>query len=125
MHLENLDVLVTGATGFVGSRVAKTLYNAGANVTILTRQKIDCPYNVLVADLADKNLHFEKTFDVVCHLASHTPLEKNKKILYAVNYEGVKNLYNSLKGTKLFIYVSGLAVFETIKIGIFFNDEVL
>ena len=32
-------------------------------------------------------------FDCVFHLASHTPLEKNKKILEKVNLEGTKKLF--------------------------------
>ncbi len=54
----------------------------------------------------------EKDFDCVFHLASHTPLEKNLKILENVNLNGTKNLFQSLNGkTKSIIYISGLGVY--------------
>ncbi len=50
--------------------------------------------------------------DCVIHLASHTPLEKNKKILEKVNLQGTKNLFEQIKDrTKSVIYVSGLGVY--------------
>jgi len=113
MQLENAKILVTGATGFVGARLAQKLKEQNADVTILVRKKPEnTPYKTIVGDLTDSNLHFDQSFDVVCHLASCTPLEKDKKILHAVNYEGTRNLYSAVLGAKLFVYVSGLAVFD-------------
>ena len=41
-----------------------------------------------------------------------TPLEKNKKILKRVNYDGTVNFFNKIKNkTKFFIYINGLGVF--------------
>ena len=47
-----MDVLVTGATGFVGSRLVPTLRDAGHNVTALTRDaaSYDAPPGVTVAE---------------------------------------------------------------------------
>jgi nucleoside-diphosphate-sugar epimerase len=113
MHLQNSKILVTGATGFVGSRLAQKLLDSGADITILARKKQEnSPFKVIIGDLSNPNLHFEQDFDVVCHLASRTPLEKNKKILYSVNYEGTRNLFSAVSGAKLFVYVSGLATFD-------------
>jgi nucleoside-diphosphate-sugar epimerase len=51
-------------------------------------------------------------FDCVFHLASHTPLEKNKKVLEKVNLEGTKKLFQEIKSiTKSIIYISGLGVY--------------
>ncbi|MBA4438317.1 MAG: NAD(P)-dependent oxidoreductase, partial [Nitrosopumilaceae archaeon] len=51
-------------------------------------------------------------FDCVFHLASHTPLEKNKKILEKVNLDGTKKLFEEIKNiTNSIIYISGLGVY--------------
>ena len=67
----------------------------------------------MVGDLTDSNLEFgDKTFDCVFHLASHTPLEKNVKVLEKVNLEGTKNLFKAIQDkTKSIIYISGLGVY--------------
>ena len=115
MNLKNTRVLVTGATGFIGSRLAQKLLESGADVTILARKKQEkSPFKTIIDDLTHPNLHFKQKFDVVCHLASVTPLERNKKIIQSVNYDGVKNLFSAVSGAKLFVYISGLAVFDPI-----------
>ncbi len=115
MNLKDTRILVTGATGFIGSRLAQKLLDIGADVTILARKKQEnLPFKIIVDDLTNSNLHFEQKFDVVCHLASVTPLEKNKKIIQSVNYDGVRNLFSTVSGAKLFVYISGLAVFDPI-----------
>jgi nucleoside-diphosphate-sugar epimerase len=112
MNLKDTRILVTGATGFIGSRLAQKLFDSGTNVTILARKNQEnSPFKIIVNDLTNPNLQFEQKFDVVCHLASVTPLEKNKKIIQSVNYDGVRNLFSAVSGAKLFVYISGLAVF--------------
>lgn len=45
-------------------------------------------------------------------MAAATPLEKNKKLVKKVNYEGTVNFFNKIKGkTRFFLYASGLGVF--------------
>jgi nucleoside-diphosphate-sugar epimerase len=113
MNLKNTRILVTGGTGFIGSRLAQELHDSGADITILARKVKNSPFKVIAGDLTNPHLQFDQKFDVVCHLASATPLEKNKKILYSVNYDGVKNLFSAVSGAKLFVYISGLAVFDS------------
>jgi nucleoside-diphosphate-sugar epimerase len=109
------SVLVTGATGFIGSRLVEKLVEKEHKVTSLVRKGKHSHPNSgeIIADLTDPNfsLSIEKT-DCVFHLASHTPLEKNKKILEKVNLGGTKNLFNQIKDkTKSIIYISGLGVY--------------
>ena len=109
------SILVTGATGFIGSRLVEELINKGYNVTSLIRKgkKGNPKSKIIYGDLTDEKINFnDNQFDCVFHLASHTPLEKNKKVLQKVNLEGTKKLFNEIKTiTKAIIYISGLGVY--------------
>ena len=109
------SVLVTGATGFIGSRLVQELINKGYDVTSLIRKgkEGNSKSNIIYGDLTDEKIDLKDLkFDCVFHLASHTPLEKNKKILEKVNLEGTKKLFQEIKLiTKSIIYISGLGVY--------------
>jgi len=109
------SVLVTGVTGFIGSRLVSTLTEKKYSVSTLVRdgKHTDVKTDEITGDLTDPSLNFQgKNFECVFHLASHTPLEKNFKILENVNLNGTKNLFEAINGkTKSVIYVSGLGVF--------------
>ncbi len=110
-----LDVLVTGAGGFIGSRLAKDLVEKGHSVSAIVHENEihDESLKVFHADFTDSNFSIpEQTYDVVYHLAAASPMEKNKKILKKVNYEGTVNLFEKIKDkTKFLVYTSGLGVF--------------
>lgn len=109
------SVLVTGATGFIGSRLVEKLVEKEYKVTSLVRRgnTAHSKSDSIVGDLTDSSLEISgEDFDCVIHLASHTPLEKNKKILEKVNLGGTKNLFDKIKDkTKSIIYISGLGVY--------------
>ena len=109
------SILVTGVTGFIGSRLVSALVEKGYDVSTLVRKgkHAENRTKVIFGDLTDSNLDFEEnTFDCVFHLASKTPLEKNSKVLEKVNLHGTKNLFNALNGkTRSIVYISGLGVY--------------
>ena len=109
------SVLVTGATGFIGSKLVEELINKEYDVTSLIRKgkEGNSKSKIIYGDLTDEKIDFENLeFDCVFHLASHTPLEKNKRILEKVNLDGTKKLFNEIKSkTKSIIYISGLGVY--------------
>jgi len=111
----NKSVLVTGATGFIGSRLVNSLIEKEYSVSSLIRKGKTghIKSKNIVGDLTDSKLDIPNTeFDCVFHLASHTPLEKNKKVLEKVNLGGTKNLFNHIKDkTKSVTYISGLGVY--------------
>lgn len=110
-----LKALVTGATGFIGSKLVAKLVDRGVSVTGLIRSGIiqNPTVNTVNGDLTypDFVLPDEK-YDVVYHLAAAWPGEKDKKVARTVNYDGSVNLFSLAKDkTRSFIYVSGLGVF--------------
>jgi nucleoside-diphosphate-sugar epimerase len=109
-----LKVLVTGGTGFIGSKLVDKLVNRGASVTCLIRKGISNPAaKTVTGDLTYPDFILpDEEYDVVYHLAAAWPGEKDKKILRAVNYDGTVNLFSLLKDkAKFIVYVSGLGVF--------------
>ena len=110
-----MKILVTGASGFIGSRLSQKLLENGHFVTGLVNEKIleNSKIKTINADLSDSNFSLpDEKYDVVFHLAAVTPMEKNKKKVKKVNYEGTVNLFNQIKNkTKFLVYISGLGVF--------------
>src|SRR5574341_851685 len=110
-----LKALVTGATGFIGSKLVAKLVDRGVSVTCLVRSgSVPNPaVKTVNGDLTypDFVLPDEK-YDVVYHLAAVWPGEKDKKKARTVNYDGSVNLFTLIKGkAKFLVYVSGLGVF--------------
>ena len=84
------SILVTGATGFINSRLVEVLLEKQYNVISLVRKEKESNINskVIVGDIVDSHLKIVLD-DVECvfHLASITPFEKNKKILQKTRME--------------------------------------
>ena len=110
-----MKVLVTGASGFIGSRLSQQLLENGHTVTGLVNEKNldNSRIKTINVDLTDSTFTIpDENYDVVFHLAAVTPMEKNKKKIKKVNYDGSVNLFNQIKDkTKFLVYVSGLGVF--------------
>lgn len=107
--------MVTGATGFIGSKLVTKLVDRGVLVTCLVRSgSISNPaVKIVQGDLTypDFILPDEK-YDVVYHLAAVWPGEKDKKKARTVNYDGSVNLFTLIKEkTKFLVYVTGLGAF--------------
>jgi len=109
-----LRVLVTGGTGFIGSRLVDQLVAKGYFVTCLVRtgKMTNQKVKIVKADLTEPDFLLSDQYDVVYHLAAVWPGEKDKKKQREVNYDGSVNLFNAIKDkTKFLVYVSGLGVF--------------
>ena len=110
-----MNVLVAGASGFIGSQMVRRLLASNSVTSLVRRPETAIQGSkVVVGDLAKPaTLKFDGDYDVVYHFAALTPIERNKEKLAKVNYEGTKNLIDSIKDrTKSFVYASGLAVFD-------------
>ena len=85
-----MKALVTGATGFIGSKLVTKLVDRGVSVTCLVRSgSISNPaVKTINGDLTYPDFVFpDERYDVVYHLAAVWPGEKDKKKARTVNYD--------------------------------------
>ena len=114
-----MKVIVTGATGFIGTRLVERLIARGDAVTALVRpgKTTNLQASIVEGDLTYPDFDFtEDSYDVVYHLGAVWPGEKDKKVQRRVNYDGTVNLFSRIKDqAKFFVYVSGLGAFGDTK----------
>ena len=108
-----MNLLLTGASGFVGKNIKPILANH-FNITTLGLSKS----NYIQHDLTKPNLPTLNSFDLVVHAAgkAHTNPKnlKDKEEFFKINYTGTKNLCNSFDKNNLpksFVYISSVSVY--------------
>lgn len=127
---QNINILVTGATGFIGSYLCKELARNKYNVFGLSFSDVSQKTKEL---LSQKEIHLDegdvRDFDflkkiikknqikVIFHLAAALPCAndlENPFLLFEVNARGTLNLLNAayLNGVKKFIYASSSSVYS-------------
>ena len=121
-HAEvSLKVLVTGATGFVGSHVVDALLAQGHTVRFIARSTSNMRWlvgkDVTRVDGSLFDVHSLRDavsdVDVVIHVAGLTAAKNEQEFLRG-NYEATRNLIDAVRaynpGLKRFVHVSSLAV---------------
>jgi dihydroflavonol-4-reductase len=115
-----MTTLVTGATGFVGSHVARQLVNAGYPVRILTRKHSnllaleDLPVERVEGDLRDA-ASLERAMQGVrrvFHVAADYRLwARDPREIYATNVEGTRSVFETAarRGVERIVYTSTVA----------------
>ena len=116
--MTKLNILITGATGFIGHAFLARLDKEQHNVFVLARSK---PADFLMSGIQDfyeqdLNVPFQLNipFDYVFHLAAcnFTNVGQATKQQYqAINVEGTKNLIDALR-VKKFIFMSTARVYR-------------
>ena len=115
-----MKIFVTGATGFLGSHVARQLLTRGAELRLLVRPTSrtenidDLPAERVVGDLRDV-ASLEKGMggcEVVFHVAADYRLwARNRQELYDSNVEGTRNILQAARdaGVRRVVYTSSVA----------------
>jgi nucleoside-diphosphate-sugar epimerase len=112
-----MNVLVTGASGFIGRYLVEDLVNHGHHVKALTRQsslKIRGA-KVLFGDITKPEKFLSKLDNVeaVLHNAAYTLDYGKKSMIKKINIEGTQNIANACRkmGIKRIIYTSTAGVY--------------
>lgn len=123
-----MTILVTGASGFIGSFIVEEALRRGFETWAAVRKSSSRAYlrderiHFLELDLSSEQALIDQlrghAFDYVVHAAGATKcLHAND--FYTINYEGTRNLVNAIlklqMPLKRFVYLSSLSVFGDIK----------
>lgn len=107
-----MKCLVTGANGFIGSKLVYRLHREGYDVTGLIHNNIDSKYSYIKyvkGDITslDSLYSIWENYDIVFHCAAFVKDFGRKKNFYEVNVRGVKNLVKLCKehGIERFIHL--------------------
>jgi nucleoside-diphosphate-sugar epimerase len=121
MRAGKMQILVTGATGFVGRHLANRLVDEGKSVVCLVRKSSETEFlknlgiKLVYGDLLDKNslkkILRDSKIGVLYHLAGLV-YSSSAHNFFKVNVEGTRNLLESLfpQSLEKFIYLSSVAV---------------
>jgi UDP-glucose 4-epimerase len=123
-----MNIIVTGAAGFIGGRLVKELRAAGHRVYTLDKKALKSSEDHYVVDLSDPkavDLEFPTNIDVIFHLAAQSGgyyslgnpnLDCEWNVLGTLN---VKLLATKL-GVRKVVYTSSMAVYGN---GVNFNED--
>lgn len=116
-----MKILITGATGFIGSKLCESLVRDGHEVSIITRNvkkaqsKLMLPLNYIEGDLSKGSIELKEKFDGVINLIGENIGEKRwstaqkEKILNS-RRNTTKNLYDSLSNNKGSFFIQASAI---------------
>lgn len=127
-EMEKQKILVTGATGFIGSFIVAEALDRGMEVWAATRRSSSRKYlqqpgiNFIELDLGSEEKLKEQlsghSFDYVVHAAGVTKC-LNSKDFFRTNTDGTKHLANVLMEMKMpikrFVFVSSLSILGAIR----------
>lgn len=115
-------ILITGATGFIGSNLVKELLSKGYNLRVLVRnpatvKKLFSKADIVKGDITQKETlkNALRDIDTVIHLAGIVSYSKPRQEIFKINVEGTKNLLEFCNNVEKFIFSSSVAVFGNIK----------
>jgi len=130
-----LPILVTGATGFIGSRLTARLLSSGARVRILARSPARAtPLATLGAEVVYGDLTRPDTLASACaacsaviHCAAWLGSPYRKDLAWQVNVTGTASLAAAAvaAGVARFVHLSSIAVYGPVREGVVTEDSPL
>ena len=119
--LSNHTILITGATGFIGGRLARRLAQEGARVRALVRSPhkaaplADLGVEILPGDITDPDAvrRAARSADIVYHAAAWADEQGDRDAVWAVNVGGTQHMVDAAmaEGAARFIHLSSCAVY--------------
>ena len=112
-----MKVLVTGATGYIGSHTCKVLYDAGHEVHGLDINNNQNNISKYITKYIDSNVNYITLldkYDAVVHLAGLISVEESTKdpfSYYNTNLNGTVNILNNIKDSHI-IFASTAGAFD-------------
>ncbi len=126
--MRDRPVLVTGATGFVGSHLAERLVAEGARVRVLVRdpykliESLRDRVEVVIGDLLQPDclVSATKDIDTVLHVAAWLGTPNSLKIAHAINVTATRQLAEAARANSVrrLVYTSSIAVYGPVSSGI-------
>ena len=122
--LNNVNIAVTGATGFIGRHLVEELLREGASIEVVTRDHANIPVewkdrvDVLEADISKNIPKLNSMTKIVFHLAGEI---NNPKLFSHTNETGTRNMVKALEGIEIerFVHLSSVGVMGRDKEGTF------
>lgn len=118
-----MNILLTGASGFLGKRIGDHLVKEGCTILTLGRSKtsdIVCDLGEAIPDLQNLSI------DGVVHCAGKAHMvpksEEEKQEFFQVNVEGTRNLLKGLNKVRFFCFISSVSVYGLDK-GLNINEK--
>ncbi|NIO22519.1 MAG: NAD-dependent epimerase/dehydratase family protein, partial [Candidatus Aenigmarchaeota archaeon] len=115
-------LLVTGATGFVGTNVLREIGKTRKDIRVLSlgyeeAKKIYPKYEVFKGDITRPETlsGVSKDVDVVIHLAGIVSYSKPKEDIFRINVKGTKNILKACERADKFVFSSSVGVYGEIK----------
>lgn len=117
-HIPKENILITGATGFIGKRLVAVLSASDADIFVLARNwkkakelKTQFPkIKIICGDLKspDQYMKYLSSINTVYHIGAKTGIWGDREEFEKTNYYGTKNLVDAAEkhGVKRFVYYS-------------------
>ena len=115
----SLNILITGSSGFLGSKLCELLGDKGHKVTAIDITPPSKKFSSIeyvsssIEDYLNSSINILKTFDLVIHAASVLPYKGNKDLLIKTNIKTTQHLISKVAGLDhlFFIYISSSGVY--------------
>jgi len=108
-------IAITGVTGFIGSKLAEYFAERGYRLIGFGRREPLEPAlldRYIRWDITEGALQLDEAVDIVLHCAGNVSDWDTHEVMYRVNVEGTRNVLETFKEARQFVYVSTASVYD-------------